>query len=336
MLNHGFDVNCLGYHKCNIFYPLLKAALFFNDDAYYVQRLLACGATVDLPRSAYAFNPKKVKLLGGRDNSKKFFSSTLNSKDPTDIEAYAKVETVSYEPDLVVACKSSYFDFIPLLINDSSFLSRVHALAGVIHLSSFMRRLAHNSTQPGVFLLQNVNEVNQFHAEISPAHLTPPYLAWLVYPNKKFDIKHFAAVKNLFTQVHDYCQTHCAELPGVVEKITEMIRQDKLKQNHILYIACQVLYAEMIKADNDNTNQRQRLMQVLCQYGRLLTQMNQQEIATSAFMQCIAVAQYNPQLAQAPLFQYALERIPVQLPPRLVTQATAELHEDKSTPNQLK
>ena len=327
LLRHKIQVDSLGFYMCNIFISLLKCCSFYTTDPYYIQRLLEYGATVDLPNHVFALNPKKMRPLDVK-TPLTMFEPTLKATNPINSDLYREIQAIAIQSDLVVSCRKENYKLIPLLIPGSSFINKVHALAHIINSKNIARRIVHLSNVSGIFMFENIDRVNQISFEILCPEQEISHMAFLIYPTQEFKSANFPYVKVLVDEVHNYCKAHPEEIPKTITQLEKMITQNN-PGNAIIYLACQILCIETANTVPQNTVQRKKLMQLICQFGNCAKHKGEHH-AANAYIQCILISQDNPILRATPLYHYAFARIPEQyrqeleapLPPLTETEKT--------------
>jgi len=331
LLRHKIQVDSLGFYMCNTFISLFKCCTFFTTDSYYIKQLLEYGATIDLPHHVFSLDPKKMKPLDGK-TPLTMFDPKLKATNPIDSDLYREIQTIATQSDLVVSCRKANYELIPLLIPCSSFINQVHALAHIINSKHIARRIVHLSKVSGIFMLENIDKVNQISFEILCPQLEISHMALLIYPAQEFKSADFPYVKMLVDEVHNHCKAHPEDIPKTINQLEKMIKQHKPLENAIIYLACQILCIATLSNVPQNTVQRQKLMQLICQHGNCVKHKGEHHAANS-YIQCIAISQDNRVLRATPLYKYAFDRIPEQyrqqlaapLPPLTVSETEKAL-----------
>ncbi|MDQ2994590.1 MAG: hypothetical protein M3R00_06555, partial [Pseudomonadota bacterium] len=318
-IKQGFSPNRLGSFKCDAFYSILKFCTLICDNDYYVTRLIEIGAIIDLPKESIALNPQhSYSTLPSKNIANLFDSKALADKREETLYA-SLLETVDF-PELSVACSKEKYSLIPLLLNGSSFYSQVHALGQLLFSKFFMRRFVPFTVTSGVFMFPSHNDTNQFHMSIHQRTCQDLNIALLSYPSRAISTEVFALFQTLVQAVKGYCNQHPNKIVDTIDKLETKAKTSHIQFKFISYIACQILYCELIQHYPERNNDiRQKLMHVICRYAMLVEKHLQFQAAVESYRHCEQLAMNNEFLQSTPTYLYAMKKIPPTVNPYAFT-----------------
>ncbi len=315
LIDHGIDVDGLSFFHADLTFSHLKALAFFDCGANYIFKLLEKGATVDSP---------KMKLSGYAKQSDKTKTSIANIlkrptkfNNATDEDYYVALLGGTHTSDLSLVCHNNNFSAIPALLNKTTLINTVHALAQCVNLKGITKRLVTHSTQRGLFFFPSVAEANTFTYKIFSPLGEALNIAIVVYLTDPTITPSLPEICKLMNHIKEQCQKYMDKLPLMILALEALAKKVPEIEKDIYYLACEILYAELIHDDKSinpelnlqiNREYRQKLMRTCCLHGATV-QKKLPDRPPISYQEATLVAKHDDLLQSTPIYKYAREKL---------------------------